>query len=1142
MVHLRKWLWFGFVIGVLTAAVLAASSQAVAQREVPDPWTLKERLFAEAGFETLPLPSGGARPVAADVVDATAAEVATDVPSWSRIAFTSARDGNLEIYLAKGDGTEVTRLTYHEASDFLPRLRRGADVVAFVSRRDGGRDIYRVNSDGTNLQRLTDSPGDAMWPDWSPDGTALLFASNQHGSWEIYRMAADGSNQVRLTHNNADDISPVWSPDGGSIAWIRGVGSERAIWLMDADGQNQRRLAGDWPYLQNLTWSPEGNWLAFDADVDRDWSNEIARVDPVTGSLAIVYDAGEWPLDFWMGSWSPDGQWLLFSRVEYRVEDYEGDYLVVDRIYVERIPWNGGPVQRVFDSGIDVQSHWQTTDATPPEVWLTPLPRYVRSSNGGFYVSWSGDEVGPAGLLRYELQAKRGSDSEWREVLRAPATQLYVLGQLGETYSFRVRAVDKAFNVSDWSGDNRHVATPYLWSVVGRVVDSRGVPLENAVVVADPPGLGPSNSGADGGFALYFANRDSRRITAEKTGYGQTAATTFAQDVSNRWWALGPSTNALTNGSFEENDWQPWQLGGSIPPIHDRSAYHTGIASALLHAAPPVSVMTLSQNPDDPGSHGPPKVVADSAGRLHALWREGDGWVYTTRAPGGAWTRPAQQPPVGAHPDMVVGADGTVHLVSVHTSHEGGRPAYLWIGYTARPLDGDWTPVLNISGRFPTVEYPSFVSPPVITQDSRGGLYVAWTPRTGVWLIEKPAGQGWLPAEVVSSYGRDPIPVAGGDGGLHLFWLYFIDADRAGLVECWRPLGGTWLAPRGVPTGDFNPIRRSFAADGLGRLHMVLFSRDFTKIGYAQKSASDAWPQPVLALTLGPRYGTSLALAASDDGHLHLTWESRDGSNLESKVHYSFRHRDGPWTYPLLVADAPVEGRAEAPDVAPGLGYSAHLIWRQRQSGQNTEIRSADINPTPRSSTLAQTTLLPADTHAATLSFAYQVAVAAHSSALFEARVNGTTVFSTSVPTEDWTLGWADVSPWAGQTVTVEFVSRSTEFSGPITVQLDDVTLGAWLTPVVRAVEPSLIPSGTATRLTLRGENFVPTPTVWLGDTQLGNVTWVDERTLHATVPASVKPGVHSFRVRNPSGHESNRPPLLKVGRPLYLPVVGTAR
>ena len=45
-----------------------------------------------------------------------------------------------------------------------------AGRIAFHSARSGELDIYVMNADGTDLQRLTNSPGRDFEPDWSPDG------------------------------------------------------------------------------------------------------------------------------------------------------------------------------------------------------------------------------------------------------------------------------------------------------------------------------------------------------------------------------------------------------------------------------------------------------------------------------------------------------------------------------------------------------------------------------------------------------------------------------------------------------------------------------------------------------------------------------------------------------------------------------------------------------------------------------------------------------------------------------------------------------------------------------------------------------------------------------------------------------------
>jgi TolB protein len=70
--------------------------------------------------------------------------------------------------------------------------------LAFTSDRDGNAEVYTINSDGSGLRRLTNNPeydGDAVW---SPDGRQLVLVSNRDGGYGVYIVNADGSGQRRL--------------------------------------------------------------------------------------------------------------------------------------------------------------------------------------------------------------------------------------------------------------------------------------------------------------------------------------------------------------------------------------------------------------------------------------------------------------------------------------------------------------------------------------------------------------------------------------------------------------------------------------------------------------------------------------------------------------------------------------------------------------------------------------------------------------------------------------------------------------------------------------------------------------------------------------------------------------------------------
>lgn len=187
-------------------------------------------------------------------------------PDGSKIAFAASRNGNWDIYVVNGDGSNVTRLTTDPAIDDSPDWSRDGKQIVFSSMRgEGWRDIYVMNVDGTNLKRLTRDPASDYQPVWSPDGRKIAFVSDRAGGGdtEIYSMNADGSGITRLTFDPNPNGMPDWSPDGSLIAYDRyepqGTG---AVYVMAANGAGEKRLTngGGAP-----AWSPDGKFIVYSA-------------------------------------------------------------------------------------------------------------------------------------------------------------------------------------------------------------------------------------------------------------------------------------------------------------------------------------------------------------------------------------------------------------------------------------------------------------------------------------------------------------------------------------------------------------------------------------------------------------------------------------------------------------------------------------------------------------------------------------------------------------------------------------------------------------------------------------------------------------------------------------------------------------
>jgi len=88
-----------------------------------------------------------------------------------------------------------------------------AGRIAFSSNRDGDFEIYVMNADGSGQTRLTSNSVHDFRPAWSPDGEQIAFGVLVSDSnAEVYVMNADGSGRTRLTNDPAGDSAASWQP------------------------------------------------------------------------------------------------------------------------------------------------------------------------------------------------------------------------------------------------------------------------------------------------------------------------------------------------------------------------------------------------------------------------------------------------------------------------------------------------------------------------------------------------------------------------------------------------------------------------------------------------------------------------------------------------------------------------------------------------------------------------------------------------------------------------------------------------------------------------------------------------------------------------------------------------------------------
>jgi tricorn protease len=195
-------------------------------------------------------------------------------PSYSngRIAFTYLGD----IWTADENGQNVQRLTVNKARDAYPRFSPDGKWIAFSSDRNGNLDVFIIPSTGGTAKQLTHHSADDVVLGWTPDGTGVLFSSQRGEDFMalLYVVSVNGGMPWRAGPDMGNAAS--FSPDGKRIAynpkgqvywrkyyrgayatdvWIEDVSTKKFSQLTDFDGLDS------WPM-----WGKDGIYFVSDRD------------------------------------------------------------------------------------------------------------------------------------------------------------------------------------------------------------------------------------------------------------------------------------------------------------------------------------------------------------------------------------------------------------------------------------------------------------------------------------------------------------------------------------------------------------------------------------------------------------------------------------------------------------------------------------------------------------------------------------------------------------------------------------------------------------------------------------------------------------------------------------------------------------
>lgn len=249
---------------------------------------------------------------------------------YTRIAFVSDRDGNLEIYTMEPDGSDLMRLTVNNSPDLSPQWSPDGTQIAWLSEQDGQRDLYVMNYDGSNVIRLTETRDLEYAVRWSPDSRHIALAGEggKAGAANLFLIPATGGESRLISDNMAGDFD--WSPDGSQIAFVMPVGStlSKALIVEKVETHEpiatlKRQIAGQ------IAWSPRNSTIAYIVNTSQVGyqATTIRLFDSQSGEQHDFVEAESSTNDL---VWSPHGSFLAYVGWNEQLDAPQQKLYVVD--------------------------------------------------------------------------------------------------------------------------------------------------------------------------------------------------------------------------------------------------------------------------------------------------------------------------------------------------------------------------------------------------------------------------------------------------------------------------------------------------------------------------------------------------------------------------------------------------------------------------------------------------------------------------------------------------------------------------------------------------------------------------------------------------------------------------------------------
>lgn len=179
------------------------------------------------------------------------------------------------------DGGVIEYVTKHPAKDLSPVFSPDGSKIAFTSNRSGEYQVYTMNVDGQVPQQVTHHSAGSEILNWYPDNEHLLTSGQRDFRWRrgtrMFKVSSKNRQNEKLVVDASISFAQL-SPDGKKIIltregtqwWRKGYNGTRAsqIWLYDIEQDFFTPLLIDGSDYRWPIWAPDGKSFYYVASID----------------------------------------------------------------------------------------------------------------------------------------------------------------------------------------------------------------------------------------------------------------------------------------------------------------------------------------------------------------------------------------------------------------------------------------------------------------------------------------------------------------------------------------------------------------------------------------------------------------------------------------------------------------------------------------------------------------------------------------------------------------------------------------------------------------------------------------------------------------------------------------------------------